>query len=85
MLPKTQQTKMLFTCQRFGDLFLFGLVWQFRQNIIKVSCVLKGFFLLTSKLISELVMFSFYLWRLQAEKQTFCYNLDLTYYPLQRP
>ena len=26
---KIQQTKMLFTCQRFGDLFLFGLVWQY--------------------------------------------------------
>ena len=25
---KIQQTKMLVTCQRFGDLFLFGLVWQ---------------------------------------------------------
>ena len=27
--PKIQQTKMLVTCQRFGDLFLFGLVWQY--------------------------------------------------------
>ena len=27
--PKIEQTKMLVTCQRFGDLFLFGLVWQF--------------------------------------------------------
>ena len=26
---KRQQTKMLFMCQRFGDLFLFGLVWQY--------------------------------------------------------
>ena len=26
--PKIQQTKMLVTCQGFGDLFLFGLVWQ---------------------------------------------------------
>ena len=25
----TLQTKMLVTCQRFGDLFLFGLVWQY--------------------------------------------------------
>ena len=25
--PKMQQTKMLVTCQRFGDLFLFELVW----------------------------------------------------------
>jgi hypothetical protein len=33
---------MLVMCQRFDDLFLFGLVWsgsilQFRQNIIKVG------------------------------------------------
>ena len=29
--PKTkiQQTKMLVTCQRYGDWFLFGLVWQY--------------------------------------------------------
>ena len=27
-VPKIQQTKMLVTCQRFGDLFLFGLIWQ---------------------------------------------------------
>ena len=26
---KIQQTKMLVTCQRFGVLFLFGLVWQY--------------------------------------------------------
>ena len=29
MLPKIQQTKMLVLCQRFGDLLLFGLVWQY--------------------------------------------------------
>ena len=29
---KTQQTKMLVTCQRFGDLFLFGLIWQYSSN-----------------------------------------------------
>ena len=28
VIPKIQQTKMLVMCQRFGDLFLFGLVWQ---------------------------------------------------------
>ena len=27
--PKIQQTKMLVTCQMFGDLFLFALVWQY--------------------------------------------------------
>ena len=30
--PKIQQTKMLVTCQRFGDLFLFGLIWQYSSN-----------------------------------------------------
>ena len=38
--PKIQQTKMLVTCQRFGDLFLFGLVWQYssiQKNIVKVG------------------------------------------------
>ena len=29
---KTQQTKMVVTCQRFFDLFLFGLVWQYSKN-----------------------------------------------------
>ena len=36
---KIQQTKMLVTCQRFGDWFLFGLVWPYssdQKNIIKV-------------------------------------------------
>jgi hypothetical protein len=27
--PKIQQTKMLVTCQRFGVLVVFGLVWQY--------------------------------------------------------
>ena len=38
--PKIQQTKMLVTCQRFSDWFLFGLVWQYssiQKNIIKVG------------------------------------------------
>ena len=30
--PKIQQTKMFVTCQRFGDLFSFGLVWQYSSN-----------------------------------------------------
>ena len=30
--PKIKQTKMLVTCQRFGDLFLFGLIWQYFSN-----------------------------------------------------
>ena len=29
---KIQQTKMLVTCQRFGDLILFGLIWQYSSN-----------------------------------------------------
>ena len=40
MASKIQQTKMLVTCQRFGDWFLFGLVWQYsavQKNIIKVG------------------------------------------------
>ena len=40
MLSKIQQTKMLVTCQRFGDWFLIGLVWQYssiQKNIVKVG------------------------------------------------
>ena len=29
LMAKIQQTKMLAMCQKFGDLFLFGLVWQY--------------------------------------------------------
>ena len=29
---KIQQTKMLVTCQKFGGLFLFGLIWQYSSN-----------------------------------------------------
>ena len=38
--PKIQQTKMLVTCQRFGDWFLFGMVWPYssnQKNIMKVG------------------------------------------------
>ena len=35
MQAKIQQTKMLVTCQRFGDLFLFGLVWQYSSVQVK--------------------------------------------------
>ena len=37
---KIQQTKMLVTCQRFGDCFLSGLVWPYssnQKNIMKVG------------------------------------------------
>ena len=39
--PKIQQTKMLVTCQRFVDLFLFGLVWQYSSVQTKYN---KGTF-----------------------------------------
>ena len=29
---KIQQTKMLVTCERLGDFFLFGLGWQYSTN-----------------------------------------------------
>ena len=29
---KIQQTKMIVMCQSFGDLFLFGLIWQYSSN-----------------------------------------------------
>ena len=32
VVAKIQQTKMLVTCQRFVDLFLFGLIWQYSSN-----------------------------------------------------
>ena len=38
--PKIQQTKMLVTCQRFSDWFLFGQVWPYssnQKNIMKVG------------------------------------------------
>ena len=38
---KIQQTKMLVTCQSFGDLFLFGLVWQYSSVQTKYN---KGTF-----------------------------------------
>ena len=39
---KIQQTKMLVTCQRFGDLFLFGLVWQYSSVQKKYNkCMFK--------------------------------------------
>jgi hypothetical protein len=32
LVSKIEQTKMLVTCQRFDDLFSFGLVWQYSKN-----------------------------------------------------
>ena len=47
--PKIQQTKMLLTCQRFGDLFSFGLVWQYSSLQTKYD---KGKFKVMATLIS---------------------------------
>ena len=41
LLPKIQQTKMLVMRQRFGDLFLFELVWQYSSVQTKYN---KGWF-----------------------------------------
>ena len=32
LIPKIQQTKMLVTCQRYGELFSFGLIWSYSSN-----------------------------------------------------
>ena len=40
-----EQTKILVTCQRFGDLFLFGLVWQYASVQTKYN---KGRFTVDS-------------------------------------
>ena len=37
--PKIQQTKMLVTCQRFCDLFLFGLVWHTLGDFRNISTI----------------------------------------------
>ena len=50
---KIKQTKMLVTCQRFGDLFLFGLIRQYSSNhktIIKVGS--KSWLLLLAAVIN---------------------------------
>ena len=45
--PKIQQTKMLVTCQRFSDLLLFGLVWQYSSVQTKYKKVGSKSWLLT--------------------------------------
>ena len=49
---KIQQTKMLVTCQRFGDFYLFGLVWQYfsvqtkyNEGRLKVTILLHVYIL----------------------------------------
>ena len=40
--PKIQQSTMLVTCQRFGDLYLFGLVWQHSSVLTNYNkCIFK--------------------------------------------
>ena len=39
--PNIQQTKMLVTCQRFGDLFLIGLMWQYSSITKHIPYFLK--------------------------------------------
>ena len=52
MNTKIQQTKMLVTCQRFGDLFLFGLVWPYSSNQKYIMKVGSKSLLLTCSSIS---------------------------------
>ena len=59
--PKIQQTKMLVTCQSFGYLFLFGLVWQYSSVQTKYSLLYFGKELLqeiNDVYISEIVLFT---------------------------
>ena len=52
---KIQQIKMLVMCQRFGDLFLFGLVWQYSTNqnqYDKGKCKIKSWLLTCSSNIT---------------------------------
>ena len=51
--PKIEQTKMLVTCQRFGDLFLFELVWQYSSVQIKYN---KGRFKVTVTCSSNITL-----------------------------
>ena len=50
---KIQQTKMLVMCQSFGDLFLFGLVWQYSSVQTKYN---KGRFKVISKYLLAAVI-----------------------------
>ena len=59
---KIQQTKMLVTCQRVGDLFLFGLVWQYSLVQTKYN---KGRFRVMAaqtQLAQSLFAFHLFLW-----------------------
>ena len=47
LVAKIQQTKMLVTCQRFGDWFLFGLVWPYSSNQKNIMKVVSKSLLLT--------------------------------------
>ena len=50
---KVQETKMLVTFQRFGDLFLFGLVWQYSSVQTKYN---KGRFKVMPKYLLTAVI-----------------------------
>ena len=67
---------LLFTCQKFCDLFLFGLVWQyilqFRQNIIKVGS--KSWLLTCNKV--EIILEQRYFAFLSPSKS--CENLNFS-------
>ena len=53
-LTKIQQTKMLVTCLRFGDLFLFGLFWQYSSVQTKYN---KGRFKVMATYLQQLYNF----------------------------
>ena len=77
---KIQQTKILVTCQRFGDLFLFGLVWQYssiQKNIIKVGS--KSWILTCSCYIT--LSLPFYTYPASKRELNFCNGyLSLLYF-----
>ena len=71
---------MLVTCQRFGDLFLFGLVWQYssiQKNIIKVGS--KSWILTCSCYIT--LSLPFYTYPASKRELNFCNGyLSLLYF-----
>ena len=65
-VPKIQQTKMLVMCQRFGDWFLFGLVWPYssnQKNIMKVGS--KSLLLTCSS--NKLLTYLYYIFLIRRE------------------
>jgi hypothetical protein len=68
--PKIQQTKMLVTCQRFGDWFLFGLVWPYSSNQKNIMKVGSKSFLLTCS-INKLWAYLYYIFLIRRESWIF--------------